>query len=67
MPGMGGLDICSRIRSQPELDRVKIVILTGYPGGGNPEKSLLYGADLFLTKPQDVDTLRAHVRDLLEG
>jgi CheY-like chemotaxis protein len=66
MPGMGGLDICSRIRSQPEMDGVKIVVLTGYPGGGNPEKSLLYGADLFLTKPQDVGTLRTHVRDLLE-
>ena len=66
MPGMGGLDICSRIRSHADLDGLKIVILTGYPGGGNPEKSLLYGADLFLTKPQEVATLRAHVRDLLE-
>jgi DNA-binding response OmpR family regulator len=66
MPGMGGLDICSRIRSHASLDEVKIVILTGYPGGGNPEKSLLYGADLFLTKPQEIATLRAHVRDLLE-
>ena len=66
MPGMGGLDICSRIRSHAALDELKIIILTGYPGGGNPEKSLLYGADLFLTKPQEVATLRAHVRDLLE-
>ena len=66
MPGMGGLDICSRIRSLAALDEVKIVILTGYPGGGNPEKSLLYGADLFLTKPQEIGTLRAHVRELLE-
>jgi DNA-binding response OmpR family regulator len=67
MPGMGGLDICSRIRSQAALDSMKIIILTGYPGGGNAEKSLLYGADLFLTKPQEVEALRTHVRDLLEG
>jgi CheY-like chemotaxis protein len=67
MPGMGGLDICYRIRTHSDLDNVKIVILTGYPGGGNPEKSLLYGADLFLTKPQTIATLKTHIEDLLES
>ena len=66
MPGMGGLDVCYRIRSYSDLDNVKILILTGYPGGGNAEKSLLYGADLFLTKPQTIAMLRTHIEDLLE-
>lgn len=67
MPGMGGLDICHRIRSHSGLESVKIIILTGYPGGGNREKSLVYGADLFLAKPQEVATLRTHVEELLEN
>jgi ActR/RegA family two-component response regulator len=47
------------------VERLKIVVLTGYSGAGNSERSLLSGADLFLTKPQDVDTLITHIGDLL--
>jgi DNA-binding response OmpR family regulator len=65
MPGMGGHHICERIRSLDCADPIRIVILTGYPGGGSNERSLMSGADLFLTKPQDVRTLRMHIEDLL--
>lgn len=65
MPGMGGHHICARIRSLVGADPVRIIILTGYPGGGAGERSLISGADLFLTKPQDVQTLRMHIEDLL--
>jgi DNA-binding response OmpR family regulator len=65
MPGMGGHHICERIRALAASEPVRIMILTGYPGGGSSERSLLSGADLFLTKPQDVQTLRMHIEDLL--
>jgi DNA-binding response OmpR family regulator len=65
MPGMGGHHICERIRALAAADSIRIMILTGYPGGGSSERSLLSGADLFLTKPQDVQTLRMHIEDLL--
>ena len=67
MPGMGGFDVCARIRAHSDMDEMKIIVLTGYPGGDVPERSLLHGADLFLTKPQDVSALRAHVAELLEA
>ena len=66
MPGMGGLEVCSRIRNQAELDNTKIIILTGAPEGGKAESSLVYGADLFLQKPQPIDVLLAHIEELLE-
>ncbi|MCP3982321.1 MAG: response regulator [bacterium] len=66
MPGMGGLEVCHRIRALTEQRDVKIVILTGYPGGGNREQSLLYDADLFLSKPQPLASLRTHVEELLK-
>jgi CheY-like chemotaxis protein len=65
MPGMGGLEVCERMRRLAGVERLKIVVLTGYSGAGNSERSLLSGADLFLTKPQDVDTLITHIGDLL--
>lgn len=66
MPGMGGLEVCSRIRNQSSLDATKIIILTGAPEGSKAETSLVYGADLFLQKPQPIDVLLAHIEELLE-
>ena len=67
MPGMGGLEVCNRIRNQAELDGTKIIILTGAPGDGKAETSLVYGADLFLQKPQPIDVLLTHIEELLDG
>ena len=66
MPGMGGLEVCNRIRHRKDLDGTKIIILTGAPEGGKAETSLVYGADLFLQKPQPIDVLLAHIDELLE-
>ncbi len=65
MPGMGGLEVCERMRRLAGAERLKIIVLTGYAGSGHGERSLVSGADLFLTKPQDVDTLLTHIGDLL--
>ncbi len=67
MPGMGGLDVCARMRRLAGSEPLRIVILTGYDGSGHNERSLISGADLFLTKPMDVDEILRHVKDLLEG
>ncbi len=65
MPGMGGLEVCVRMRRLAGAERLKIVVLTAHSVSGNSERSLLSGADLFLTKPQDVETLITHIGDLL--
>ncbi|MBP7147053.1 MAG: response regulator [Acidobacteria bacterium] len=65
MPGMGGFEVCERMRRIAGGDRPKVIVLTGFPGLGHSERSLLSGADLFLTKPQDVDALVMHIDDLL--
>ena len=66
MPGMGGFDVCERVRALAGGAAIKIVVLTGYPGTGASERSLLSGADLFLTKPQSMESFLAHVEDLLD-
>jgi CheY-like chemotaxis protein len=67
LPGMGGFDICERMRRTVDGRRVKIIVMTGYPGPGASERTLLSGADLLLTKPQSAHDLVAHVTDLLDG
>jgi CheY-like chemotaxis protein len=67
MPGMGGLEVCNLIRNQKKLDATKIIILTGAPDGGKAETSLVYGADLFLQKPQPIDVLLQHIEELLDA
>ena len=67
MPGMGGLEVCNLIRNQRKLDATKIIILTGAPDGGKAETSLVYGADLFLQKPQPIDVLLQHIEELLDA
>jgi DNA-binding response OmpR family regulator len=66
MPGMDGLEVCNRIRNRAELDDTKIIIFTGASEGGNAETSLVYGADLFLQKPQPIQVLLAHIEELLD-
>ena len=65
MPGMGGLDVCERMRRLMGSEPLKIIILTGYGGAGNNERSLVAGADLFLNKPMDVEEILKHIKDLL--
>ncbi|MDQ7006442.1 MAG: response regulator [Acidobacteriota bacterium] len=65
MPGMGGFDVCQRLRELAGEGEIKIIVLTGYPGNSSGERSLVSGADLFLTKPQDIHSLVMHIDDLL--
>ena len=67
MPGMDGFSVCRRLRQAAEGRDLKIVILTGYGSPENGERSLLYGADLFLRKPVDFDRLLAHLDELLQA
>jgi len=65
MNGMGGLDICRKIRRMSREQGPRIIVLTAYPGKETGERTLLHGADLLLTKPQDVQQLILHIEDLL--
>ena len=65
MRGMGGFDICSRIRRLNRSDQVKIIVLTGFAGDDTAASSLVSGADLLLTKPCDAETLLLHIEELL--
>lgn len=64
--GLGGLDICDRIRRLSRQGDAKIIVLTTQPEQEAGETSLLSGADLVLSKPECFKELVIHIEDLLE-
>ncbi len=66
MPGMDGLEVCRRIRSEPELDAVRIVVVTGILDDALEERFLKLGADRCFAKPVDPLALQATLRTFLE-
>jgi len=67
MPLRNGFEVCRRIRENPVLRRVKIVMLTARGRDAEGEKGLALGADAYVTKPFSTQELLAKVDKLLGG
>ena len=65
LPGASGYEVCQRIRLDPALAEVKILMMTATGGAIPQRKSLDMGADGFITKPFSVAVLTEEVRRLL--
>jgi len=63
MPGIDGLEVCRRLRSQG--NRVPVLMLTARDAVSDRIDGLDAGADDYLVKPFDVDELKARLRALL--
>ncbi|MBF2022163.1 MAG: hybrid sensor histidine kinase/response regulator [Hydrococcus sp. C42_A2020_068] len=64
MPGMDGFEVTRRIREDPSLPYIPILLITVHDRP-SAVKGLDMGADDFIRKPVDVDELLARVRSLL--
>jgi two-component system cell cycle response regulator len=62
MPGMDGIELCRRIRSRDQGVYRYVLLLTAKDDKQDVVAGLEAGADDYLTKPFDVDELRARVR-----
>jgi two-component system, cell cycle response regulator len=62
MPGLDGIDLCRRIRSHEHGGYRYVLLLTAKNQKADVVAGLEAGADDYLTKPFDVDELRARVR-----
>jgi DNA-binding response OmpR family regulator len=59
LPRLSGYDVCQRIRQDPALSQVKVIMLTARGREVEVTKGLALGADAYVTKPFST-------RDLLE-
>ncbi len=64
LPDMSGMQAASAMRRLPELDRTRLVALSGYGQDSDREKALAAGFDHHLTKPATLETLSAAIAEL---
>jgi DNA-binding response OmpR family regulator len=66
LPGLNGLDVFDLLRSDPRLQGVPVLFLTGLPERAETATAAT-GVHEVLAKPFDVDDLIAHVERLMDG
>jgi CheY-like chemotaxis protein len=67
MPEMDGLTAVRRIRADPDLARIPIVVCSALCGSSDRRAALGAGADAYLVKPFTVEELTEAIAPLLAG
>jgi DNA-binding response OmpR family regulator/anti-sigma regulatory factor (Ser/Thr protein kinase) len=62
MPGIDGYEVCRRLREDPILAEVPVVMITALDDQASRLRGIEAGADDFISKPFDKSELRARVR-----
>jgi diguanylate cyclase (GGDEF)-like protein len=65
MPGTDGFEVLRRLKTSPASANVAVVLLTGKANVRDLVKGLDGGADDYITKPFDIEELRARVGSVL--
>ncbi len=65
LPGMNGFEICKRIRDDERLALIPIVMLSGKGETVDRISGLNIGADDYITKPFDLNEMRARIEAIL--
>ncbi|GAB2738743.1 hypothetical protein GCM10027019_18440 [Melaminivora jejuensis] len=67
MPGRTGFEVCQQVRADPELEGVRILMLTAKGRDTDISKGLALGADAYMTKPFSTRELVQKVAQMLRG
>jgi DNA-binding response OmpR family regulator len=65
LPNRGGYDVCFCMRQDPELQDIKVLMVTALNQQVDKEKGVMVGTDAYLTKPFEPEQLLNAVRKLL--
>lgn len=65
MPNLDGYEVCQRIRSDPSMKDIVIIMLTAKGREVEREKGLALGADFYITKPFSTREVVQKVREIL--
>ena len=66
MPVMDGFELCHRLRSDPDLNTLPVILLTAMSDVDDIVRGLNVGADNYVTKPYDPDLLLERVSRTLK-
>jgi DNA-binding response OmpR family regulator len=65
MPGIPGVEVCRRLRDDPDTGAMRIIMLTARSQPADREVASAMGADDYITKPFSPLELLGKVRDVL--
>ena len=66
MPGLDGLTLLHRLKSDPETATIRAIIVSGKSFEAEKQRALQYGAEVFIEKPYDVDIFAQKVSEILK-
>lgn len=64
MPGMDGMEVCRRLRADPDLAELPIIMVTALDDDTSRLQGIEAGADDFISKPFDRVELRSRIRTI---
>jgi len=65
LPGLSGYEVCRRIKSDPALSNIHVIMLTAKGQEADRRRSTEVGANEYITKPFDPDYLVERTADVL--
>ncbi len=65
LPWVNGLELTQVLKSHEDLKEIPIVLITGLSSEADLNKGLALGAETYIKKPFDVETLKSTIRNLL--
>jgi CheY-like chemotaxis protein len=65
MPVMGGLEVCEKIKSNPELAHIYIIMITSMATHEDRMNAVLVEADEYITKPYKINLILERVKQVL--
>ena len=65
MPGIDGLEVCRRLKGNPQTRDILVIMLTARTTMEDILKGFEEGADEYITKPFNVEELLARVRTMV--
>ena len=67
MPGMDGIMLCSKLKSNANTNSVPVILLTGKDLEQDQLTGLQTGADIYMTKPFNMEILKNHITNLINS
>jgi CheY-like chemotaxis protein len=64
MPGMGGVEAVKRLKSDPAVSNIPVIVISAWTSRANRDEALQAGAAKFMAKPIDTKRLIEHINKL---
>ncbi len=66
MPKMNGFEVCQKVKKELNMDDIHIILLTAKGQEADKEKGLSMGANEYMTKPFDPDSIVDKAVEILD-